>query len=175
MGITGTDVTKNVADMILADDNFATIVSAVEEGRKVYANIRKAIQFLLSSNISEVVAIFVATMLQFTILLPAHILWINLITDSLPALALGMEHGEKDSMLKKPRDSRDGVFAGGVGVDIIYQGAFVSILVLAAYFIGHYIEWGQFEITNSPDGMYSTADRSSRQTNNHASFYFACE
>mgnify|MGYP001436858282 CR=1 FL=1 len=153
MGITGTDVTKNVADMILADDNFATIVSAVEEGRKVYANIRKAIQFLLSSNISEVVAIFVATMLQFTILLPAHILWINLITDSLPALALGMEHGEKDSMLKKPRDSRDGVFAGGVGVDIIYQGAFVSILVLAAYFIGHYIEWGQFEITNSPDGM----------------------
>jgi len=153
MGITGTDVTKNVADMILADDNFATIVSAVEEGRKVYANIRKAIQFLLSSNISEVVAIFVATMLQFTILLPAHILWINLITDSLPALALGMEHGEKDSMLKKPRDSRDGVFAGGVGVDIIYQRAFVSILVLAAYFIGHYIEWGQFEITNSPDGM----------------------
>lgn len=153
MGITGTDVTKNVADMILADDNFATIVSAVEEGRKVYANIRKAIQFLLSSNISEVLAIFTATMLQFTILMPAHILWINLITDSLPALALGMEPGEKDSMKKKPRDSKDGIFAGGVGIDILYQGMFVTILVLAAYFIGHYMEWGQWEITNSADGM----------------------
>ena len=94
MGITGTDVTKNVADMILADDNFATIVSAVEEGRRIYANIRKAIQFLLSSNLSEVVSIFAATMMGFTILKPAHILWINLITDSLPALALGMEPGE---------------------------------------------------------------------------------
>lgn len=153
MGITGTDVTKNVADMILADDNFATIVSAVEEGRKVYANIRKAIQFLLSSNISEVLAIFIATLLGFTILKPAHILWINLITDSLPALALGMEFGERDSMKQKPRKATDGIFAGGMGGDIFYQGGFVTILVLAAYFIGHYMEAGVWEITNSPDGV----------------------
>ncbi|MGI6204778.1 MAG: cation-translocating P-type ATPase [Anaerovoracaceae bacterium] len=152
MGITGTDVTKNVADMILADDNFATIVAAVEEGRKVYANIRKAIQFLLSSNISEVVAIFTATMMNFIILKPAHILWINLITDSLPALALGMEPGEEDAMKKKPRSSTDGIFANGVGVDIIYQGALVSVIVLASYFIGHFMEYGVWTITNSEDG-----------------------
>ncbi|MEE3362745.1 MAG: cation-translocating P-type ATPase, partial [Anaerovoracaceae bacterium] len=152
MGITGTDVTKNVADMILADDNFATIVAAVEEGRKVYANIRKAIQFLLSSNISEVVAIFTATMMNFVILKPAHILWVNLITDSLPALALGMEPGEEDSMKKKPRSSTDGIFANGVGVDIIYQGALVSVIVLASYFIGHFMEYGVWTITNSADG-----------------------
>jgi len=137
MGITGTDVTKNVADMILADDNFATIVAAVEEGRKIYANIRKAIQFLLSSNLSEVIGVFVASMMSFTLLKPVHLLWINLITDSLPALALGMEHGEPDSMLQKPRDSKDGIFSGGVGVDIFYQGLFVSILTLTAYFIGN--------------------------------------
>ncbi|MBR2616102.1 MAG: calcium-translocating P-type ATPase, PMCA-type [Clostridia bacterium] len=136
MGITGTDVTKNVADMILADDNFATIVSAVEEGRKIYANIRKAIQFLLSSNLSEVIAVFCATMMGFVILEPVHLLWINLITDSLPALALGMEHGEADSMKQKPRDSKEGIFSGGVGFDIFYQGALVAILTLVAYFIG---------------------------------------
>jgi len=136
MGITGTDVTKNVADMILADDNFATIVSAVEEGRRIYANIRKAIQFLLSSNLSEVIGVFVASMMNFTLLKPVHLLWINLITDSLPALALGMEHGEPDSMKQKPRNSKEGIFSGGVGFDIFYQGAFVSILTLAAYFIG---------------------------------------
>ncbi len=136
MGITGTDVTKNVADMILADDNFATIVAAVEEGRKIYANIRKAIQFLLSSNLSEVIAVFVASMMNFIILKPVHLLWINLITDSLPALALGMEHGEADAMKQKPRDSKEGIFAGGVGFDIFYQGAVVAILTLVAYFIG---------------------------------------
>lgn len=136
MGITGTDVTKNVADMILADDNFATIVSAVEEGRKIYANIRKAIQFLLSSNLSEVIGVFVASMLSFDLLLPVHLLWINLITDSLPALALGMEHGEPDSMKRKPRNSKDGIFAGGVGFDIFYQGLFAAVLTLTAYFIG---------------------------------------
>ena len=153
MGITGTDVTKNVADMILADDNFATIVSAVEEGRRIYANIRKAIQFLLSSNLSEVISIFTATMLGFTILEPVHILWINLITDSLPALALGMEPGEPDAMRRKPRDSRDGIFSGGVGVDIAYQGLLVSLLTLAAYFIGHFMEYGAWTITDSPDGV----------------------
>ena len=153
MGITGTDVTKNVADMILADDNFATIVSAVEEGRRIYANIRKAIQFLLSSNLSEVISIFTATMLGFTILEPVHILWINLITDSLPALALGMEPGEPDAMRRKPRDSKDGIFSGGVGVDIAYQGLLVSLLTLAAYFIGHFMEYGAWTITDSPDGV----------------------
>ncbi len=153
MGITGTDVTKNVADMVLADDNFATIVSAVGEGRKIYDNIRKAIQFLLSSNLSEVVSIFVATVLGFTILKPVHILWINLITDSLPALALGMEKGEPDLMKRSPRNPKSGVFSDGVGVDVAYQGVLVSILTVAAYIIGHYMESGVWEITNSPDGM----------------------
>ena len=101
MGITGTDVTKNVADMVLADDNFATIVSAVEEGRRIYANIRKAIQFLLASNLAEVLAIFFSTMIGFTILKPVHLLWINLITDCFPALALGLEKSEADIMKKK--------------------------------------------------------------------------
>lgn len=153
MGITGTDVTKNVADMILADDNFATIVTAVEEGRRIYANIRKAIQFLLSSNLSEVLGIFIATILNFTLLKPAHILWINLITDSLPALALGMEPDEADSMKQKPRDSKEGIFSGGVGLDIAYQGLFVAALTLGAYFIGHFVESGVWEITESADGM----------------------
>ena len=153
MGITGTDVTKNVADMILADDNFATIVSAVDEGRKIYANIRKSIQFLLSSNLSEVVSIFVATLLGFTILKPAHLLWINLITDSLPALALGMEKGEKDAMNQPPRDSKEGIFAGGVGIDVFYQGVLVSVLTLVAYMVGHYIEAGVWEFVDSADGM----------------------
>ena len=153
MGITGTDVTKNVADMILADDNFATIVTAVEEGRRIYANIRKAIQFLLSSNLSEVISIFVSTVLGFTILKPAHILWINLITDSIPALALGMEPGEGDSMKKPPRDSKAGIFAGGVGFDVAYQGLLVSLLTLAAYLIGHFVESGAWEFVNSNDGM----------------------
>ena len=153
MGITGTDVTKNVADMVLADDNFATIVSAVEEGRRIYDNIRKAIQFLLASNLSEVLAIFCATLLGFTILKPVHLLWINLITDCFPALALGMESGEKDSMERPPRDPKEGVFAGGVGFNVVLQGVVVTIITLAAYFIGHYMEAGRWEIVNSPDGM----------------------
>ncbi|MBR6681509.1 MAG: cation-translocating P-type ATPase [Clostridia bacterium] len=153
MGITGTDVTKNVADMILADDNFATIVSAVEEGRKIYDNIRKAIQFLLSSNLSEVFSIFTATVLGFTILKPIRILWINLITDSLPALALGMEKSEKNIMERKPRDSKDGIFSGGLGIDLLYQGVLVSVLTIAAYFVGHFMESGVWEIAESPDGI----------------------
>ncbi len=152
MGITGTDVTKNVADMVLADDNFATIVSAVEEGRRIYDNIRKSIQFLLASNLSEVISIFVANLLGFTILRPVHLLWINLVTDCFPALALAMEKGEKDIMRRPPRNSKDGIFSGGVGFDIFYQGILVTLLTLAAYFIGHYIEAGVWEITNSPDG-----------------------
>ena len=152
LGITGTDVTKNVADMVLADDNFATIVSAVEEGRRIYDNIRKAIQFLLGSNLSEVLAIFVATMLGFTILGPVHLLWINLVTDCFPALSLGMEKAERNIMSRLPRDPKDGIFAGGMGFDILYQGCLVALLTLAAFFIGHYMETGAFEITNSVVG-----------------------
>ena len=136
MGITGTDVTKNVADMVLADDNFATIVSAVEEGRRIYDNIRASIQFLLSSNLSEVLSIFIATLLGFTLFEPVHLLWINLITDCFPALALGMEKGEKNIMSRAPRDSRDGIFAGGMGIDCAWQGIMVTVLTLAAYVAG---------------------------------------
>ena len=152
MGITGTDVTKNVADMILADDNFATIVSAVGEGRRIYDNIRKAIQFLLASNLSEVLAIFFATLIGFTIFQPVQLLWINLITDCFPALALGMEKPEADVMNRKPRDSKEGIFAGGLGAAVFYQGFLVTIITLASYFIGHWFETGNFEITDSIHG-----------------------
>ena len=136
MGITGTDVTKNVADMILADDNFATIVSAAGEGRRIYDNIRKAIQFLLASNLSEVLAIFFATLLGFTIFQPVQLLWINLITDCFPALALGMEKPEADVMKRQPRDSKEGIFAGGLGAAVAYQGVLVTAITLISYFIG---------------------------------------
>ncbi len=153
MGITGTDVTKNVADMVLADDNFATIVGAVGEGRRIYDNIRKSIQFLLASNLSEVVAIFCATLLGFTILKPVHLLWINLITDCFPALALGMEKSEADIMQRKPRDSKEGIFAGGVGINVILQGVIVAVITLAAYLVGHYMEAGVWEFVDSEHGM----------------------
>lgn len=152
MGITGTDVTKNVADMVLADDNFATIVSAVEEGRRIYANMRKAIQFLLASNLAEVLAIFFATMIGFTILQPVHLLWINLITDCFPALALGLEKIEPDIMKRKPRDPKEGIFAGGMGFDVFFQGLIVTVLVLISYVVGHRIESGVWAFVNSPDG-----------------------
>lgn len=152
MGITGTDVTKNVADMVLADDNFATIVSAVEEGRRIYANMRKAIQFLLASNLAEVLSIFFATMIGFTILQPVHLLWINLITDCFPALALGLEESEPDSMKRKPRDPKEGIFAGGMGFDVFFQGIIVTALVLFSYVLGHRMESGVWEFVNSPDG-----------------------
>ena len=152
MGITGTDVTKNVADMILADDNFATIVSAVGEGRRIYDNIRKAIQFLLASNLSEVLAIFFATLIGFTIFQPVQLLWINLITDCFPALALGMEKPEADIMNRKPRDSKEGIFAGGLGFAVFSQGFLVTVITLASYFIGHWFETGNFEVTNSVHG-----------------------
>ncbi|MBR6562864.1 MAG: cation-translocating P-type ATPase [Clostridia bacterium] len=139
MGITGTDVTKGVADMILGDDNFATIVNAVEEGRRIYANVRKTIQFLLSSNLSEVLTVFIASLFSFTVFKPIHILWINLITDSLPALGLGMEKAEGDVMTQPPRDSKEGIFAGGLGIDVLWQGAALSILTLLSYVIGNAI------------------------------------
>ena len=152
MGITGTDVTKNVADMILADDNFATIVSAVGEGRRIYDNIRKAIQFLLASNLSEVLAIFFATLIGFTIFQPVQLLWINLITDCFPALALGMEEPEANVMKRHPRNSKEGIFAGGLGFAVAYQGILVTVITLASYFIGHWFETGNFEVTDSVHG-----------------------
>ncbi len=155
MGITGTDVTKNVADMVLADDNFATIINAVEEGRRIYDNIRKVIQFLLSANIAEVLSVFVATLIGFTIFQPVQLLWINLITDSLPALALGMEEAEGDVMKRKPRNASDGVFAGGMGLDIAFQGVIITLLVLASFFAGVYFDMGYIDIA---DMIAGTAD-----------------
>ncbi|HJD21514.1 MAG TPA: cation-translocating P-type ATPase [Candidatus Gemmiger faecigallinarum] len=146
MGITGTDVTKNVADMVLADDNFATIVNAVGEGRRIYDNIRKAIQFLLASNMSEVLGVFFATLMGFTLLQPVHLLFINLITDCFPALALGMEKAEPDVMNRPPRKTTDGIFAGGLGFDVAYQGLLITIITLASYIIGHCMEVGHFEM-----------------------------
>lgn len=153
MGVTGTDVTKNVADMVLADDNFATIINAVEEGRRIYDNIRKVIQFLLSANIAEVLSVFVATLIGFTIFQPVQLLWINLITDSLPALALGMEEAEGDVMKRKPRKASDGVFAGGMGIDIAFQGVIITILVLASFFAGMYFHNGAIELSMLTDGI----------------------
>ncbi len=143
MGITGTDVTKNVADMVLADDNFATIVSAVGEGRRIYDNIRKAIQFLLASNMSEVLGVFGATLMGFVLLNPVHLLFINLVTDCFPALALGMEEAEPDTMNRPPRNSKDGIFSGGLGVDVVYQGILVTAITIAAYLIGASMEFGE--------------------------------
>lgn len=142
MGITGTDVTKGVADMILADDNFATIVNAVEEGRKIYDNVCKVLQFQLSTNMSEVIIMFFASLFNFTILNPVHLLWINMVTDSLPGLALGTEKAEGDLMRRKPRASTDGIFSGGAGYDMIWQGIYLAVIELAAYFIGYHLECG---------------------------------
>ena len=150
MGITGTDVTKNVADMVLADDNFATIVSAVGEGRRIYDNIRKAIQFLLASNMSEVLGVFSATLMGFILLNPVHLLFINLVTDCFPALALGMEGAEPDTMSRPPRDSKEGIFAGGLLFDIAYQGILVTLLTIVSYIIGNSFEVGHLAI---PQGV----------------------
>ena len=136
MGITGTDVAKGVSNMVLADDNFATIVIAVEEGRKIYSNIRKSIQFLLSSNLGEVVTLFIGTMLNWTVLLPIHILWVNLVTDTFPALALGMEKAERNVMAQPPRPAGASFFGDGVGTSIIYQGILKGLITLTAYLIG---------------------------------------
>ena len=153
MGITGTDVTKSVADMILTDDNFATIVSAVSEGRCIYDNIRKAIQFLLSANLAEVLAVFSATLMGFTILRPVHILWINLITDTMPAIALGMEDAEKDVMQRPPRDRKESIFAGGLGFNIAFHGLIIAAVTVFSYFLGHRMENGAWAVADSPVGM----------------------
>jgi len=138
--------------MVLADDNFATIVSAVEEGRRIYDNIRKSIQFLLSSNLAEVLAIFFASMMGFHLLEPVHLLFINLITDTFPALALSMEKGERDIMKRKPRNAKDGIFAGGMGFDVVLQGALAAIITVVAYFIGCYMESGEWQFFTSSHG-----------------------
>jgi Ca2+-transporting ATPase len=135
MGITGTDVTKNVADMVLADDNFATIVAAVAEGRRIYDNIRKTLQFLLSTNLSEIICVFTATLMGFVMFRPVHLLFINLITDTVPAVALGMEPAQPGIMNRPPRGQKEGIFADGLGVGILYQGIVIAILTLAGYFI----------------------------------------
>ena len=133
MGITGTEVSKGASDMVLADDNFATIIVAVEEGRKVFSNIQKSIQYLLSANMAEVFIIFFATLFGWDVLQPVHLLWINLVTDTLPAIALGVEPAEPDVMTHKPRGRKSNFFDGGVFGAIMYQGVFQTILVLAVY------------------------------------------
>ncbi len=140
MGISGSEVSKSVSDMVLANDNFATIIAAVREGRRVYDNITKAIQFLLSSNLAEVVIIFIATLLGFKLFLPVHLLWINLITDCFPAIALGYEAAESDLMRRRPRRANQSIFADGVGFAILWQGTAVAFLTLAAFLLG--LEYG---------------------------------
>ncbi len=137
MGIVGTEVAKDASDVVLTDDNFATIVKAVEEGRRIYDNILKAIQFLLSSNVGEVLLIFIAFLWNLgNPLSPILILWINLVTDSLPALALSMDPAEKDIMTRKPRDPQKGIFSKGMIWRIFYQGSTIGLISLAAYLIG---------------------------------------
>ncbi|MBO4893620.1 MAG: cation-translocating P-type ATPase [Clostridia bacterium] len=158
MGITGTDVTKSVSDMVLADDNFATIVNAVEEGRKIYDNVCKVLQFQLSTNMSEVLIMFFSTIFNFTILGPIHLLWVNMVTDSLPGLALGMEKAEGNLMRRKPRATTDGIFSHGAGIDMVWQGIYLAIVEIAAYVIGFMYEnpgaklsaiWGASEANNN--------------------------
>ena len=141
MGITGTDVAKGAADMILTDDNFATIVEAVEQGRGIYANIKKAIHYLLSCNIGEIVTLFLATLFNFhqDPLIPVQLLWLNLVTDSLPAIALGMEPVEHSVMQEKPRAANESLFNKSFSIRLAWQGVMVGLLTLAAYFLGEYV------------------------------------
>lgn len=150
MGIVGTDVAKEAADVILTDDNFATVVSAVEEGRRIYDNILKAIQYLLSSNVGEIIVLFVAILItpllakwfgitnisELEPLLPIHILWINLVTDALPALALAFDPANKDIMKRRPIDSKKGIFTKGMVLRVVYQGIMIGTLTLIAFCIG---------------------------------------
>ena len=153
MGITGTAVTKSVCDMVLADDNFATIVNAVEEGRKIYDNITKVVQFQLITNLGEIVAVFSASLMGFNILSAAHLLWINMVTDSAPGLSLGMEEAEEGVMLRKPRASDESLFGGSGTIVILLQGLFIGALVFFSYLLGDRIETGSWSIVQSADGM----------------------
>lgn len=152
MGITGTAVTKSVCDMVLADDNFATIVNAVEEGRKIYDNIRKVVQFQLATNLGEIIAVFGASVCGFKILSAAHLLWVNMVTDSAPGLALGMEPAERGIMQRKPRPADESLFSHGT-VNIVLQGIFMGLLVIFSYFAGERIENGVWAFKQSIDGM----------------------
>jgi Ca2+-transporting ATPase len=149
MGITGTDVAKGVSDIILVDDNFATIVSAVKEGRKIYNNIKKVIHFLLSTHLGEVVTLFIATLFNWVILFPIHLLWVNLIIDTLPALALGMEKADKGIMQEKPASPDQKLFANGLGFNIIFHGMMKGILVLAAYLLARNIHGQDVAVTTA--------------------------
>ena len=154
MGITGTEVSKGASDMVLADDNFATIVVAVEEGRKVFSNIQKAIQYLLAANLGEVLTLFLATLWGWDTLLPIHLLWINLVTDTFPAIALGMEPAEQGLMQHKPRGKNSNFFSGGVLSSIIYQGILEAASVLFVYWAA--IQWPDHTAANTP-GMSAAA------------------
>lgn len=149
MGKSGTDVTKEVADLIITDDNFATIIVAVEQGRKIYSNIQKTIKFLFSANMAEILALFFLTIIypNLTFLLPVQILFVNLITDSLPAIALGVEKVETGVMNEKPRDQKSGLFSNGVGVSIFVLGMVQTILTLGAYLFGFYLYNEQVAMT----------------------------
>ena len=153
MGITGTDVTKNVADIVLADDNFVTIVAAVEEGRRIYENIKKVILFQLATNLGEVVTVFASSLAGLMFLSPANLLWINIITDTAPALALSMEPAEGDNMKKPPRPIDESIFAGGVIQFMVGQGLFIALISCFSYFLGHYLESGIWEMAQSDVGM----------------------
>ncbi len=155
MGISGTDVAKGASDMILTDDNFATIVSAVEQGRGIFANIKKAIHYLLSCNIGEILTIFLATAFDFRQmpLVPVQLLWLNLVTDSLPALALGVEPVEDGVMEQRPRDAHQSLFAGGFAWRLLWQGIMVGLLTLTAYFLGEYVLAGPGEARATANTM----------------------
>ena len=153
MGITGTDVTKGVSDMVLADDNFATIVNAVEEGRKIYDNVHKVVQAQLIMNLCEIVAVFAASMFGFKILSAAHLLWINLVTDSAPGLALGMEKAEEGLMKRKPRPADESLFSNGSGIVILIQGILMGALIVFSYLFGEWLENGRWAFAASADGM----------------------
>ncbi len=138
MGKGGTDVAKNAADMILVDDNFVTIVEAVRQGRNIYDNIKKAIHFLIATNIGEIVTIFIGLLLGFDApLLAIQLLWVNLVTDSFPAIALGLQKEDKGIMEKKPRDSKESIFAGGLWNKIITEGVMIGSLTLFAFSLGN--------------------------------------
>ena len=152
MGITGTEVSKGASDMVLADDNFSTIVIAVEEGRKVFSNIQKTIQYLLSANLGEVITLFVATMLGWDTLLPVHLLWINLVTDTFPAIALGVEPAERDVMKHQPRGKKSNFFSGGVMSSILYQGVLEGAITLFVYWFAIH-----FPVHTSYEAIHSDA------------------
>ena len=156
MGITGTEVSKSASDMVLTDDNFATIVKAVEEGRRIFRNIKMAVQYLLSTNLSEVVTLLIGTLLGYSVLYPVQILWINLVTDTFPALAIGMEPAPHNIMRRKPRNPRESFFAGGMAADMVLYGAVMSALTLGIYFLS--LLWHGDQAYFTQNGFYTEHD-----------------